>query len=554
MSGGYAGPAATDLEPDDDCMFRFLSWWFEKCHHGAIELCWRDPVSGRMDLIRRFALDDINSAVRFAAETNVVPGCSVYFRPATVRLNSKNTTDRDIVEIPGGWGDCDQRVAVQRVLAVDRPLPSAQVVTGRMPDLRAQFYYKLSGEPILDGESSRHLNRQVHALSGGDGAVVNPSTLMRLPGSIAWPWKPERQPELTEWCTPDGGGETYTLDALHAALPPVEAAAAPGRLNGHAGIDGDAGELLNPIRHLLEQVKAGPLWHEPLLRLVAMLIARRTPACVIEAMAPALTRPGYTEAQTVAELRTMIDGAMRKGYAPDPGDDDGTAAADDVADVMDVRPPGVREKVEVDPAVSEVLCATTWANLDIKPDERLLGDFITSTTRAFLVGYTGLGKTLLVYALAAGMGTGTGFLDWKCDRASRWLIIDGEMPSALVKTRAADMISRAGGATAFPRSGVLIYSRDRAEEFAKMFPALGELAPLNTAEGHDFVHRLIDAIGGVDGIIYDNLMSLAPGDQKDEDTFAGVIPLIESVGHRGIAQLFCDHTGHAAGRQYRQQH
>jgi hypothetical protein len=97
------------------------------------------------------------------------------------------------------------------MLTVAHPVPSAQVVTGRLPVLRSQFYLKLSGDPILIGEWSRQINRQVHALSGGDGAVVNPSTLMRLPGSIAWPWKAGREPELTEWVTPEGGGHTFTL-------------------------------------------------------------------------------------------------------------------------------------------------------------------------------------------------------------------------------------------------------------------------------------------------------------------------------------------------------
>ena len=48
-----------------------------------------------------------------------------------------------------------------------------------------------------------------------------------------------------------------------------------------------------------------------------MLVARGTPPCVIEAMAPELTWPGYTVEQTRAELATMIAGAHRKGFAPE---------------------------------------------------------------------------------------------------------------------------------------------------------------------------------------------------------------------------------------------
>jgi AAA domain len=106
-------------------------------------------------------------------------------------------------------------------------------------------------------------------------------------------------------------------------------------------------EILNPIRALIEQAKAGPVWHRPVLRLVAMLIARGTPACVIEAMAPELTITGYTAAQTRADLAAMIEGARRKGYAPE-----GVDSGDDAADVSDRLDVDVDDVMDVQPAVS----------------------------------------------------------------------------------------------------------------------------------------------------------------------------------------------------------
>ena len=217
----YVGPTKTDLEPDDDVMYRLLSWWFAGCKHGVVEIVWRCPATGSWSLLRRFALDDLNAAVRFAAETNARPGASIYFRPATVMPNTVNTKDDDVVEVPGPWTDCDEPQAVARML-VATPAPSCQVITGRLPEMRSQYLYRLAS-PILAWES-RELNRQVLALSGGDPAVTNPSTLMRLPGSIAWPWKAGRQVELTEW---SGAGETYAYSSLRAALPPAEAQAQP---------------------------------------------------------------------------------------------------------------------------------------------------------------------------------------------------------------------------------------------------------------------------------------------------------------------------------------
>jgi hypothetical protein len=222
-------------------------------------------------------------------------------------------------------------------------------------------------------------------------------------------------------------------------------------------------------------------------------------------------------------------------------------------------PPGDRPKSNgfdnsnhstIDPAVNDALSAITWANLDIPPEERLLGDVITTSTRSFLIGNTGIGKTILTYGMVAGMATGQGFLQWTCDRPSKWLIFDGEMPSNLIKARITDTIRRVGGANAIPPNNLTIYARDRQEQFAKDFPNLGRISPLNTEAGHTFVMDLIDAIGDLDGVAFDNLMSLAPGNQKDEEIWAGCIPLVEQLSRRGIAQLWDDHSGWQAGRQY----
>jgi hypothetical protein len=52
----------------------------------------------------------------------------------------------------------------------------------------------------------------------------------------------------------------------------------------------------------------------------------------------------------------------------------------------------------------------SWAALEIEPEPCFLGELITPSSRMFLVGRTGLGKTLLAHAMAAGMASGQGFL------------------------------------------------------------------------------------------------------------------------------------------------
>ena len=207
------------------------------------------------------------------------------------------------------------------------------------------------------------------------------------------------------------------------------------------------------------------------------------------------------------------------------------------------------ERPDFNPEIANFLSAITWANLEIKPERRLLGDFVTSSTRAFIAGATGIGKTMFIYGMVGGMASGQGFLHWTCDGPSKWLIIDGEMPKVLVKGRSADLLRRAGPRLISPH-GVTIYSRDREDEFAEAFPHLGCMSALNTEAGHTFVKDLIASVGGVDGVIFDNVMSLAPGDQKDEEIWAGCIPLVEYLSRNGIAQIWLDHTGHNTARQY----
>ena len=182
------------------------------------------------------------------------------------------------------------------------------------------------------------------------------------------------------------------------------------------------------------------------------------------------------------------------------------------------------------------------------PPDRLLGDLLTTTSRMFLVGRTGLGKTMLGFAIACGIATGEGFLHWRSGRPARVLYIDGEMPGELIKARSIDALRRTGMPP--PPGNLLIYSRDPEDDFAKRFPMLGMMPPLNTEAGHNFVLALIAALGGVDVVIFDNVMSLIAGDHREEIPWNDTLPLVGKLTTRRIGQIWLDHTGHNTERQY----
>lgn len=207
-----------------------------------------------------------------------------------------------------------------------------------------------------------------------------------------------------------------------------------------------------------------------------------------------------------------------------------------------------RKPAEEIPGLRDFLSIEAWAEREIPPADRLLGDLLTTTSRIFLVGCTGLGKTLLALGMACGIASTDGFLHWRNDRPRRVLVIDGEMPGELIRARAIDAMRRAG---IKPEPGyVTIYSRDMEDKFAKQFSSLGAMPPLNAENGMQWVLDLVGAIGGTDCIIFDNVMSLLAGIQKEEEAWKGVEQLVLKLTSMRIGQLWLDHTGHDTSRQY----
>jgi hypothetical protein len=200
------------------------------------------------------------------------------------------------------------------------------------------------------------------------------------------------------------------------------------------------------------------------------------------------------------------------------------------------------------PTLRDYLSIQAWSEKEIAEPERLLGDLVTRTSRAFLVGSTGIGKTMFGLALACGMATGAGFLHWRSARPARVLYIDGEMPAELIKARCIDAIRRLKRPN--PPGNLCIFARDLEDEVAASYSTVGRAAPLNTPQGHEFVMALVEAIGGVDAVIFDNVMSLLAGDQREEVPWSDTIPLVERLTKARIGQVWLDHTGHKSTQQY----
>jgi AAA domain len=185
-----------------------------------------------------------------------------------------------------------------------------------------------------------------------------------------------------------------------------------------------------------------------------------------------------------------------------------------------------------------VLTLAEWAARDLPEADCLLGEILTTTTRALLAADTGIGKT--IFSIAAGMRSAAncGFLNWSTRRPARILYIDGEMSRRLLKQRLADEVARLDCP---PPDTFFALSRED----------LPGLQPLNTVAGQKTIEAVIrEYCGGIDAIIFDNIMALISGSHTEEEGWAQTLPWIRDLTRRAIGQLWVHHTGHDTSRQY----
>jgi hypothetical protein len=183
-----------------------------------------------------------------------------------------------------------------------------------------------------------------------------------------------------------------------------------------------------------------------------------------------------------------------------------------------------------------VLSLKDWAARDLPEPQFISGSWLTTTSRVLVVAPTGLGKSMLLMALGMAVSAGKPFLHWAERQPVRVLYIDGEMSRRLLKRRLADEVRRLG---AQPDTFFALSHED-----------IPNFKPLNTPEGRAAIEAVVKSLGGVDLIIFDNIMSLVAGDQKEEEGWSQTIPWVKALTARGIGQVWVHHTGHDESRSY----
>lgn len=188
-----------DLTPNTEHMGQHLKFLFGDAREyddGLLEIAVRTDKGWRS---RLFGTDELDAATRYAAAENAA-GWNVYVGQA-LRLPDTppvgRASDSDHYATTAAYVDLDTSEAAAAAADRTRALPPHLVVcTGVTPHKRMHLQFRLQ-EPITSQQQHRDLMEGLADSLGGDRSVCNPSRILRLAGSIAWPMKPGRVAEMT---------------------------------------------------------------------------------------------------------------------------------------------------------------------------------------------------------------------------------------------------------------------------------------------------------------------------------------------------------------------
>ena len=214
-------------EPNKDDIDTFFERLFSHVTiNGCIEIAYTLPDTNAINNARMFKVEDYADAADFAYQTSRKEGQNVYFgvgirKPDTPQARAN---DDDVIALTLLCADFDDEGGLDAATKHAKDLgiaPPIGVITGREPHKRGHIYYPLE-DPIKDTSIMRQALAAAAQIFNGDPSIKNPSRIMRVPGTVAWPKKKGRTTEITELHTPAGRKQQFYVGEITRHLPQAQ--------------------------------------------------------------------------------------------------------------------------------------------------------------------------------------------------------------------------------------------------------------------------------------------------------------------------------------------
>ena len=331
----------------------------------------------------RFNLADIDQAVEHAEAMNKAKAniymCINPIDPITVIPAGKAAKDTDILAAFYCFADADTKGAMENIMSFAGPKFTMSVKTGTTPFSRGHAYWELE-EPCKNMDAWRDVQKSIAASLQTDAAVINPSRIMRVAGTVSWPNQKKQDkgyvPELvtmrTEFST---DRDPQPMERLMRAFPKAEQ-------KPTSTISIDLGQQAMDRQLVTQNVLAGDDWHINMVRLVGSYVTKGLSDEEIHAITDSFTLAGYDVNDTRQEVQKAIDGARNKGWTPPP---------DPVQERMEQQNQAISNADDEDAMQS-------W------PTPYNMFNALTLPRREWVYGYDYIKKYISVTASAGGIG------------------------------------------------------------------------------------------------------------------------------------------------------
>ena len=371
----------------------------------------------------RFKHTDIDDAVQHAEAMNNAKAniymCINPVDPITPIPAGKAAKDTDILAAFYCFADADTEGAMENIKQFAGPKLTMSVKTGSTPFARGHAYWQLE-EPCKNLDAWREVQKSIAASLHTDPAVINPSRIMRVAGTVSWPNQKKQDkgyiPELvtmrTEFST---DRDPQPMERMMRAFPKAEA-------KPTSSLDIDLGQQAMDRQMAVQNVLAGDDWHLNMVRLVGSYVNKGLSDEEIHAITDSFTLAGYTVDDTRNEVQKAIDGARDKGWTPPP---------DPVQQRIEQQNEALSEDKEQSwPTPYDMFNALTLPRREWVYGYDYIRKYISVTASA-----GGIGKTSLINVEALAIATGRPLLGVAVKQQTNVWVINLEDPISEMQMR-----------------------------------------------------------------------------------------------------------------------